>query len=61
MVGEVVTGYWNQKKVKLKKKYPSITDEDLNYSEGKEKIMLEILGYKLGKTEEELLSIIIAL
>ena len=54
-------GYWNNKKEKLKLKYPDITEKDLRYNEGKEKEMLEILGYKLGKTKEELLTIIVAL
>lgn len=54
-------GYWNGKKGKLKQKYPIITDKDLFYIEGKEKVMLEILGYKLGKTEQELLNIIVTL
>ena len=54
-------GFWNEKKVKLKAKYPDIKDKDLQYSEGKEKIMLEMLRYKLGKTEQELLSIIVDL
>ena len=54
-------GYWNKKKVKLKQKFPNITDEDLRYNEGKEKEMIEILGYKLGKTNQELLTIIVAL
>jgi hypothetical protein len=54
-------GYWNKKKEKLKQKYPNITDEDLRYNEGKEKEMIEVLGYKLGKTKQELLSIIVAL
>jgi hypothetical protein len=53
-----VTGYWNEKKEKLKEKYPIITDEDLNFHDGKEKEMIELLGYKLGKTNEELCSII---
>lgn len=56
-----VIGYWNCKKVKLKRKYPSITDEDLNFREGKEKEMLEILGYKLGISKDELLAIIVLL
>ena len=56
-----VTGYWNVKKEKLRQKFPIITDKDLTYHEGKEKEMIEILGYKLGKTKEELLNIIIAL
>ncbi|HBE43459.1 MAG TPA: general stress protein CsbD [Bacteroidales bacterium] len=54
-----VKGYWNEKKEKLKKSYPSLTDKDLSFNEGKEKEMLEILGYKLGKTKLELLDIII--
>ena len=56
-----VKEYWNMKKEKLKKKYPVITEEDLRFQEGKEKEMIEILGYKLGKTKEELLNIIVAL
>ena len=54
-------GYQDDKKEKLKQKYPDINDEDLSYSEGKEKVMLEILSYKLGKTEQELMNIIVAL
>lgn len=61
MITNTVRGYWDEKKEKLKQKYPHITEEDLYYSEGKERVMLEILSYKLGKTEEELLSIIVAL
>jgi hypothetical protein len=51
-------GFWNEKKEKLKQKYPAITDADLNFNDGKEKEMMEILGYKLGKTKEELANII---
>lgn len=54
-------GYWNEKKEKIIQKFPNITNEDLSYLEGKEKEMLEILGYKLGKSKLELLDIIIAL
>jgi len=56
-----VVGYWSEKKEKLKQKFPNITDEDLSYSEGKEKEMMEILGYKLGKSKQELLQIIVTL
>jgi hypothetical protein len=56
-----VNGYWNKKKVRLKQKFPTITEKDLSFIEGKEKVMIEMLGHKLGKTEQELLSIIIAL
>ena len=53
-----IIGFWDGKKEKLKQKYPIITDEDLKFNEGKEKEMIEILGYKLGKTKEELVHII---
>jgi len=56
-----VIGYWNKKKERLKKRFPIITDKDLQYQEGKEKEMIEMLGYKLGKSEQELLYIIVAL
>jgi hypothetical protein len=56
-----VIGFWNSKKEKLKKRFPDITDADLSYNEGKEKEMLEILGYKLGKTKQELLNIIVTI
>ena len=53
-----VIGYWDRKREKLKQIFPIITDEDLSYNEGKEKEMIEMLGNKLGKTKEELISII---
>jgi hypothetical protein len=52
------TRYWDQTKEKLKEKWPVITEEDLRFQEGKEREMMEMLGYKLGKTKEELLYII---
>jgi hypothetical protein len=54
-------GYWNYKKEKLKEKFEILTEKDLSFNEGKEKEMIELLGYKLGKTKQELLNIIIAL
>jgi hypothetical protein len=51
-------GYWNGKKQQLKQIYSNITDEDLSYYEGKEKEMIELLGYKLGKSQEEIRDII---
>jgi uncharacterized protein YjbJ (UPF0337 family) len=56
-----VTGYWEQKKEKIKQRYPFITDQDLIYNEGKEEVMIEMLGNKLGKSKQELLTIIVAL
>lgn len=54
-------GYWNGKKAKIKQLFPLITDEDLSFREGKEAEMIEMLGYKLGKTIEEIRKIIAAL
>ena len=54
-------GFWNRKKEKLKQKYNGITDDDLRFNEGKEQEMIEMLGYKLGKTKDELRDIIVAL
>ena len=44
---------WDEKKRRLKKLFPAITDDDLQFNDGKEKVMIEILAYKLGKSEEE--------
>jgi len=56
-----IIGYWDVKKEKLKLRYPGITDEDVTYPEGKEKEMIELLGNKLGKSWQELVSIIVEL
>lgn len=56
-----VVGYWDEKKEKLKQRFPNITDEDLRYRDGKEKEMIEMLGNKLGKSKQELLNIIVAI
>ncbi len=54
-------GYWEDKKVKLLKKYKNLSERDLSFVEGKEREMMEILGYKLGKSKLELLDIIVSL
>jgi hypothetical protein len=56
-----VMGYWNVKKEKIKQKYANLTDQDLDFYEGKEKEMIEMLAYKLGITKLELAKIIEAL
>jgi hypothetical protein len=56
-----VTGYWDHKKELLRQKYPFLTEEDLRFSEGKEKEMIEMIGNKIGKSKQELLYIIAAL
>jgi hypothetical protein len=54
-------GFRTEKKEKFKRLYPSITNEDLFYREGNEREMIEMVGFKLGKTTQELLGIIIEL
>jgi hypothetical protein len=55
------TAYWDKTKEKLRQKYPIITEKDLVFCEGKENEMVEILGYKLGKSKVELMYIIAAM
>jgi hypothetical protein len=54
-------GYWNDKKEKLLKKYKILTERDLRFILGKEDEMIEILSSKLGKSRQELLSIIVTI
>jgi hypothetical protein len=56
-----IIGYWDIKKEKLKLLYPGITEEDVTYPEGKEMEIMELLGNKLGKSKQELVSIIVKL
>ena len=51
-------GNWNDQKTKLKAKFSTLTDADLRYEEGKKDEMLTKVQTKLGKTKEELQSII---
>jgi len=54
-------GNWNEQKGKLKKAFGVLTDDDLLYEEGKRDEMLGKLQIKLGKTKEEINSIISSL
>jgi len=47
-------GNWNLVKGNLKKKFASLTDDDLTYLEGKEDELIGRLQVKTGKTREEL-------
>lgn len=49
-----VKGNWNQQKGLLKKKFATLTDNDLMYEQGKKDVMLGKLQIKLGKSKEEL-------
>ena len=52
---------WEIQKAKLKKKYPSLTDSDLRYEEGKKGAMWEKVQLKLGLSKEELQKLISAI
>ena len=54
-------GNWNEQKGKLKKAFGVLTDNDLLYEEGKRDEMPGKLQIKLGKTKEEINSIISSL
>jgi hypothetical protein len=54
-------GYWEDKKERLLGKYKNLTAKDLRFNVGKEDEMMRTLSHKLGKSVQELLSIIIML
>ena len=47
-------GNWNEIKGKLKQKYGQLTDDDLEFAEGKEDELLGRLQKRLGRTRDEL-------
>lgn len=49
-------GSWNEVKGKLKQKYGQLTDDDLQFAEGKEDELIGRLQKKLGTTKEEVRS-----
>lgn len=46
-------GNWNVVKGKLKQQYGDLTDDDLEYSEGKEDEVIGRIQKKTGKSKEE--------
>lgn len=54
----IFKGNWNELKGKLKQRYSTLTDDDLLFEEGKEDELLGRLQKKLGKTNEEIRSMI---
>jgi uncharacterized protein YjbJ (UPF0337 family) len=51
-------GSWNEIKGKLKQSYGNLTDDDLVFVEGKDDELLGRLQKKLGKTKDEVRSMI---
>lgn len=49
-----VKGDWNKIKGKLKQKYANLTDDDLEYAEGKEDELIGRLQTKTGKAREDI-------
>ncbi len=45
-------------KTRILKKFPQLTEIDLQYQEGKEESMLRMIAYKLHKTKREMQAII---
>jgi uncharacterized protein YjbJ (UPF0337 family) len=58
MTTETLKGKWNTLKDSLKQKYTKLTDDDLNYVEGKEDELLLKIQTKLGITQAALEKII---
>jgi uncharacterized protein YjbJ (UPF0337 family) len=54
-------GNWNEQKGKLKQKFAALTDNDLLFEQGKKEEMLGRLQVKLGKSKDELCTIIASL
>ena len=48
----------NELKSKLKNKFPSLTENDLNISNNNEKDMLTMVAYKLRKSKNEMSNIV---
>lgn len=49
-------GVWNEWKGKLKQQHADLTDDDLQYEDGKEDEMWGKIQKKVGKTKDELVS-----
>ena len=49
-------GNWNELKGKMKQAHGHLTDDDLEYEEGKEDSLFGRLQEKLGKTKDEVVS-----
>ncbi len=54
MSHETYKGNWNVIKGKLKQSYANLTEDDVQYAEGKEDEMLGRIQQKVGKTKQEI-------
>ncbi|MBS0026842.1 CsbD family protein [Chitinophaga sp. 22321] len=53
-----IKGKWNELKGTLKQQYADLTDDDLLYEEGQEDKLIGKLQQKLGKSREEVISLL---
>ena len=53
--------YWKARKEKLLKMYQNLSQKDLDFKVGEENAMMALLCNKLGKSNQELLNLIITL
>jgi len=60
-LADKLKGNWNIFKGKLKQEFGDLTDDDLAYVEGQEEELIGRLQRKLGKTKEDVKSMIDAL
>jgi uncharacterized protein YjbJ (UPF0337 family) len=53
-----IKGNWNELKGRLKQKYANLTDEDLTFVEGQEEELFGKLQKRLGKSRDEIVTMI---
>ena len=58
MTSLTIKGNWKELAGKLKQKFANLTDDDLLFKEGKEEELVGRLQKKLGKSKEEVRSLI---
>lgn len=51
-----IKGNWNELKGNLKQEYAELTDDDLQYAEGKEDELLGKIQQKVGETKEQIVN-----
>jgi len=53
-----IKGNWNEQAKKLQAKFPTLTDADLEFTEGNEEDLLKRLETRLEKKREEIVGIL---
>ena len=51
-----IKGNWNELKGKVKQRWGNLTDDDLQYTEGKEDELIGRIQQKTGSTREEVIN-----